>query len=152
MIVARRLIRLQTMNNVLKYRKNDKIMSKIYLQEPQRNRNAIANYVNLIRTSTVTRQTVQSLIRHRGDVRRLIWAWSFCSPICRGFPDDVTKIASFRLASYSMRSNTSKNTISHTTFLISGLEQRVEIYSSLTCKITCDFYALSWLVPLLIYW
>ena len=28
-------------------------MSKIYLQEPQRNRNAIANFVNLIRTSTV---------------------------------------------------------------------------------------------------
>ena len=30
------------------------IVSKINLQEPQRNRNATANYVNLIRTSTVT--------------------------------------------------------------------------------------------------
>ena len=28
-------------------------MSKINLQEPQRNRNATASYVNLIRTSTV---------------------------------------------------------------------------------------------------
>ena len=28
-------------------------MSKIYLKEPQRNRNATANFVNLIRTSTV---------------------------------------------------------------------------------------------------
>ena len=28
-------------------------MSKIHLQEPQRNRNVTANFVNLIRTSTV---------------------------------------------------------------------------------------------------
>ena len=32
-------------------------MSKINLQEPQRNRNATANFVNLIRTSTVTSDT-----------------------------------------------------------------------------------------------
>ena len=32
---------------------NDEIMSKINLQEPQRNRNATANYVHLIMTSTV---------------------------------------------------------------------------------------------------
>ena len=32
-----------------------KLCKKINLQEPQRNRNATANFVNLIRTSTVSR-------------------------------------------------------------------------------------------------
>ena len=53
--VTRRLTRLQTMYNVLKFSKiwrNN--VKKIYLQELQRNRNATANYVNLIMTSTVT--------------------------------------------------------------------------------------------------
>ena len=35
-------------------------MSKINLQEPQRNRNATANFVNLIMTSTVAAWTLRA--------------------------------------------------------------------------------------------
>ena len=54
--VIRRLTWLQTMYNVQRssfLEKHDEICQKINIQEPQRNRNGTANYVNLIRTSTV---------------------------------------------------------------------------------------------------
>ena len=55
---TRCLTRLQTMYNVLNLAQNDEIMSKINLQEPQSNRNAIANFASLIRTSTVTENSL----------------------------------------------------------------------------------------------
>ena len=39
-----------------------KLCQKINLQEPQRNRNATANYVNLIMTSTVTRLLIKKVL------------------------------------------------------------------------------------------
>ena len=52
--VTRRLTRLQTMYNVLKYHKNMvKERQHFNLPEPQRNRTRTANFVNLIMTISI---------------------------------------------------------------------------------------------------
>ena len=51
--VTRRLPGLKLCATFLNLANNDEIIKKIILQEPQRNRNATADFVNLIMTSTV---------------------------------------------------------------------------------------------------
>ena len=73
-LVTRRLTRLQTKYNVLKFSKkwwNN--VDKSNLQEPQRNRNATANFVNLIMTSTVPAESPQSKV----DLQKLLYKLLF---------------------------------------------------------------------------
>ena len=70
------------MYNVLKFSENDEIMSKINLQEPQRNRNATAFFVNLTMTSTVHMAGDMNSI----NIKVSNQAFSEISKICNRLP------------------------------------------------------------------